>query len=238
MIERVLKNYLQPPENYIWGFADLRGLLAPKFHDFGYGISIGLRLDNDIIEKISDGPTPEYYNHYRNANSELLRLTTAIVADLENNGIRSLAVSPTISTKDLESAYRKTLRTDISHKMIATRAGLGWIGKTDLLISRRFGPRLRLASILLKDDPGNISDPVNRSRCGNCRACIDACPADAGNGLKWDISVDRDEFYNAWKCHDQCVEFGKTRLSMDASICGICVRACPVGQGTQYPDER
>ena len=42
---------------------------------------------------------------------------------------------------------------DISHKMVATRAGLGWIGKADLFISSRFGPRLRLVSILINKKP-------------------------------------------------------------------------------------
>jgi epoxyqueuosine reductase QueG len=116
--------------------------------------------------------------------------------------------------------------------MVATRAGLGWIGKTDLLITRQFGPRLRLVTILLKDFSGKTGKPVNDSKCGNCSACVDACPALAANGKKWNIKIDRDDFYNPWKCRDMCAELGKQKLQADARVCGICVEACPVGKKT------
>jgi epoxyqueuosine reductase QueG len=114
--------------------------------------------------------------------------------------------------------------------MVATRAGLGWIGKTDLFISKEFGPRLRLVSILLKTPVKSESNPVNISRCGYCNICVDICPAKAANGKLWDITVDREEFFDPWKCRNQCVEFGITRLGIDARICGICVAVCPVGR--------
>jgi epoxyqueuosine reductase QueG len=59
---------------------------------------------------------------------------------------------------------------------------------------------------------------------------VDICPAKAASGKSWDITVEREEFFDAWKCRDQCAEFGRTRLGMDARICGICVAACPIGR--------
>jgi epoxyqueuosine reductase QueG len=112
--------------------------------------------------------------------------------------------------------------------MVATRAGLGWIGKTDLFISREFGPRLRLVSILLKTPVKPKLKPVDMSRCGNCSICVDICPAKAANGKLWDITVDREVFYDPWKCRNQCAEFGMNRLGLDVRICGICVAACPI----------
>jgi epoxyqueuosine reductase len=230
VIDKIIKSHLKPADDFIWGFADLTGLLDRKFDGYSYGISIGLRLDSTIVNKISSGPTPEYYAHYKNINGELSRLTGAIVSDLKKSGIEALAISPSVSTEELDTIYFQTLRTDVSHKMVATRAGLGWIGKTDLLITKKFGPRLRLASILLRESPGHMQKPVNSSRCGKCYVCVSACPAKAANGRKWDITVGREEYYDPWKCRDQCSEFGTKMLHPEARVCGICVEACPVGK--------
>lgn len=230
IIDDILKKNLLPAENYIFGFADLTGLLQNKFIGFNYGISIGRKLDYKIVDKVNNGPTPEYYSHYRQINKDLSLLTKKISDDLNKNDIETLNIGPTVSTSELDSVYSKTLRTDLSHKMVATRAGLGWIGKTDLFISREFGPRLRLVSILLKTPVKPKLKPVDMSRCGSCSICVDICPAKAANGKLWDITVDREEFYDPWKCRNQCAEFGRNRLGLDVRICGICVAVCPIGQ--------
>lgn len=229
-IDYIIKRHLIPEENYIHGFADLTGLLMNKFAGFNYGISIGRKLDNEIIDKIINGPTPEYYSHYRHINEVLALLTKRISKDLNLSGIETLNIEPSVSTTELDSIYFKTLRTDLSHKMVATRAGLGWIGKTDLFISKEFGPRLRLVSILLKTQVKSGSYPADRSRCGKCNICVEICPAKAANGKLWDITIEREEFFDPWKCRNQCAEFGKIRLGIDARICGICVAACPIGK--------
>ena len=229
MVEKILKSHLIPVENFIYGFADLTGLIDKKFGDFIYGISIGRRLDREIINKVIEAPTKEYYSHYRQINEELEQLTNDISKDLNANGIDSINIQPTVSVAELDTTYFKSLRTDISHKMVATRAGLGWIGKTDLLVSKEFGPGLRLVSILLKTPLPAKSKPIDRSRCGACSICVEICPAKAANGKLWDISVEREKFFNPWKCRNQCAEFGKTKLGVDARVCGICVAACPIG---------
>ena len=233
MIETILRKHLLPSEDYIFGFADLTGLLDTKFNGFNYGISIGKHLEDTIIDPVINGPTREYYDHYKQYNKDLAVLTKKIVSDLKNNGIEAIAIEPTVTTDALDTVYLRTLKTDLSHKMVATRAGLGWIGKTDLFISKRFGPRLRLVSILLKDQVTPKTKPVNKSRCGSCRICVDICPIQAANDKLWDINVDREEFFNPWKCRTQCVEFGRSMLGVDARICGICVAACPVGQNNK-----
>jgi len=229
-IEKIVRNHLLPAENYIWGFAELTGLLQNKFSGFDFGISIGQRLDSSIVDKVVNGPTLEYYTHYKKANKDLAMLTKQISEDLNENEIETQNIDPTVSTSELDTVYFKTLRTDLSHKMVATRAGLGWIGKTDLFISKKFGPRLRLVSILLKTPVKSKSKPFDISHCGNCNICVEICPAKAANGKLWDITVEREEFFDPWKCRNQCAEFGRTKLGMDARICGICVAACPIGR--------
>jgi epoxyqueuosine reductase len=231
MLSDIIKKNLLPQSDYIFGFADLNGLIDKKFDGFGYGISIGKKLDDGIIDKIKDGPTIEYYNYYNQVNKELAELTHKIESDLINSGLEAKAIEPTVKRPEEKyKNYLKTLTVDISHKLVATRAGLGWIGKTDLFISEKFGPRLRLVSILLKQNPDTVAVPINESRCGGCTICIEKCPAKAASGKLWNINTHRDEFFDAQKCRKKCSELAKLRLNVDERICGLCVAVCPLGK--------
>jgi epoxyqueuosine reductase len=232
MIKGILKNNLIPAEDFIFGFADLHGLIDKKFNGFYYGISIGKRLDDKIINGIKDGPTMEYYDHYHQINKELAILTGKIQADLKKAGVESIAIKPTVTrgTEEYNDEYLRTLTVDISHKMIATRAGLGWIGKSDLLISNVFGPRLRLVSLLLNQDPGIDSVPVEESKCGKCNICVVKCPANAATGKLWNAGIHRNDFFDPHKCREKCNELARQRLNVDARICGLCVSVCPMGK--------
>jgi len=230
MIEEILKSHLQPEDQYIYGFADMTGLINQKFKGSNFGISIGRQLNSQIIDSIIHGPTKEYYAHYAQINEDLKQLTVRISKDLNNNGIESINIEPTVNNSELDTTYSKTLRTDLSHKMVATRAGLGWIGKTDLFVSKKFGPRLRLVSILISTPVKSKSRPIEKSRCGKCSLCVDICPANAANGKLWDVTVEREDFFDPWKCRKQCAEFGKQKLGLDVRICGMCVAVCPIGQ--------
>jgi epoxyqueuosine reductase len=229
-INEIIRRHLIPSEYYIYGFADLTGLPDRKFEGFNYGISIGRKLDQSIVENIIEGPTKEYFFHYRKINENLAQVSDKISLDLNELNIETINISPTVSTEELDTIYFSSLRADLSHKMVATRAGLGWIGKTDLLITKKFGPRLHLTSILLKEPVIPDYKPMDISRCGTCQICVEICPAKAANGKMWDITIERDEFFDAKKCRNQCAEFGRSRLSMDARVCGICVAACPIGK--------
>jgi epoxyqueuosine reductase len=65
----------------------------------------------------------------------------------------------------------------LMEKLAAQEAGHGWQGKHTNLVSRRFGSWLFLGELLL-----SIELPVDEpetNHCGQCRACLDACPTNA-----------------------------------------------------------
>ena len=226
MIDSIIRNTVGNTEDYIVGFADLEGLNLP----YTFGIVIGKRLDDKIIDSIKTGPTLQYFNYYNKINKDLSGLIHDIENQLIEMGYDCCVVEPSNAGQDAtDEEYRKTLRTPVSHKMIATRAGLGWIGKTDLFISKEFGPRLRLVSLLTNYPLEITGEPTDSSKCGKCEICIVNCPANAATGQLWDIYTDRDVFFDAHKCRNTCRELVKKLLGLDSAACGICISVCPVG---------
>lgn len=66
----------------------------------------------------------------------------------------------------------------IMDKAWAQRAGLGWIGKHSNLITRELGSWVFLGEIILNLEL-EFDDPETTDFCGNCTACLDACPTNA-----------------------------------------------------------
>ena len=220
-------------ENYIVGFADMGDLIRDHY-PYRYAVVIGKKLDDAIIDDIEEGPTPVYYELYQSANNELDAISANICRLLERNNIPCLQIGATVQRTDIPAGFGKTLRMNFSHKMAATRAGLGWIGKTDLLVSEAFGPRIRLTTVLTHYPFEPCGTPITESRCGTCAICVEACPAGAPNGRLWNDATDRDEFFDAGKCRDACRRLSQKRLHREIHLCGICVSVCPLGKSSKH----
>src|SRR4030042_2589168 len=112
------------------GVADLEPLrkgrpLLPGnlIESYFYGLSIGIHLQEDVIETIEDRPIPEYARHYRKINATLDTISAQIVRWIWEKGVQGRAV-PASQIMDETNLLGR-----ISHTAVARVAGLGWQGK-------------------------------------------------------------------------------------------------------------
>ena len=172
-------------------------------------ISLGVALSAGILEEISQSPTRLYFHHYKAANTFLDQVAFKVGHYIQKQGYRSIAIPASVIVDWV------TQKAHLSHKHSARLAGLGWIGRNNLLVNKKLGSQFRLATILT-DMPLTFDKPT-KERCGSCRACVQVCPAGA-------IQEDPQAFDHQ-KCFEKLKEFQKQRL-VDQYICGVCVNAC------------
>jgi len=194
------------------GAADLSELPAERnlvSGDFSRAVVAAIRLSQAILAEITDRPTKTYYHHYRMVNMALDQLGLLISRFLQSRGFSAYPVpaSQLVDWNDQRGAF--------SHKHAAVQAGLGWIGRNNLLVTPQYGAQIRLVSVLT-DAPLEPSYPLNED-CGACRACLDVCPAEA--------IADDPASFDHHRCYAQLDLFVKQRI-IGQHICGVCVRAC------------
>jgi len=185
--------------------------LSPdELQDFQFAISLAVRLSQAVLESLKDRPTLLYKWHYRQANNFLDAVAFRLADKIQQAGYHALpiAASQIIDWKEQLG--------HLSHRHVAEAAGLGWIGRNNLLVTPEFGAQVRLVTVLTSM-PLEIGEELPFS-CGSCHNCISACPAGAlGEGP---------QDYNYEKCFTLMDHFAR-KLNIGVHICGLCVKACP-----------
>jgi epoxyqueuosine reductase len=67
----------------------------------------------------------------------------------------------------------------VLERELARRAGLGWFGRSTMLIHPRRGSYFFLATLLVELDFDEYDEPFTQDHCGTCNACVSACPTGA-----------------------------------------------------------
>jgi Uncharacterized Fe-S protein len=203
------------------GFADLSGIVKD---DLKYGVSMAIRIPPEIVSSIHDGPNRAYFNAYHDLNSRLNILAKKAAEYLKDKGYSAFAQTTDVVHTD------EFNRTKMPHKTVAVNAGLGFIGKSALFVTKEYGSAIRLTSVLT-DAPLETGEPVTESACGNCQICTEACPAKAISGRLWSPDLDREAFFSAETCKKKARELSAKLIHEKITICGKCIEACPYTQG-------
>jgi len=172
-------------------------------------VSVALPVAEEVLATLDNRPNRLYEHHYRQVNFALDRLALDLAAEIRRLGYRALPF-PASQLVDWEHQ-----RGHLSHKRVAVAAGLGWLGRNNLLVTPALGARVRLVT-LLTDLPLPAGGPLDRD-CVDCHRCQAACPA----GAVGDAPADFDHH----ACFAKLQEFQRDRY-VSQYICGLCVRAC------------
>ncbi|UCG80541.1 MAG: epoxyqueuosine reductase, partial [Desulfobacterales bacterium] len=160
---------------------------------------------------------------YQTANRILDEIAFHTANILQNDGFHSLPI-PASQVLDWKNWYGA-----ISHKAVGCMAGLGWQGKSLLLVNPQYGPRVRLVTVLT-DAPLKIDGAI-KNQCGKCMDCRDACPVGAikGIGTK-DHYKTRGSAIRLSRCAEKLAGEFSELPNVGAPICGICIKVCPFGR--------
>jgi len=200
------------------GFADLRDLDIN--HEMPFGVSVGVKLSARLVESIHDGPNMFYFEEYERLNNLLDQIVNAGAQYLSGKGYKALPQTTT-SISRIEN-----YKTELPHKTVATRAGLGWIGKCCLLVTHEYGSAVRLSSLLTNAEL-DYGTPVTESLCENCMECAKNCPANAISGKSWNRNRDRSELIDVHKCQETARKMVMEKINKNVTLCGKCFVVCP-----------
>jgi len=192
--------------------------------DLPYAVSIGFKLSDVVVDGLVDRPTRTYQYHYRQVNLFIDQTLLRLLGKVHELGYEGFPV-PSSQIVNWESNTGH-----LTHKVVAKEAGLGWIGRNNLLVSSVYGARVRYGSLFTNmplQTPsmqganagilGTQASIQEAYDCGDCFRCVKACPASA-------IGKTREEF-DLGKCTEMLKLFSKEE-NIGSMICGLCVRAC------------
>lgn len=195
------------------GTADCFPGIHPSLHslvsDLPYAITFGVIISSKVLASLHTAPNQLYAFHYARINQCIDLVQIQLTNYIEAQGYQALPVGAShVLNFDKMTAH-------LSHRAFAVQAGLGWIGRHNLLVTPAYGAGVRLGTVLT-DLPLPQSPHLTRD-CGRCTACIAACPAGA---IK-----ERREDFDQTACLRTLQAFSKI-AGINHLICGLCVKAC------------
>jgi len=231
-LEEILRKHAYDLGVDLFGVADLTSAReaiesqgGSEVASYPRAISIGIILLDSIVDQLprrSDRSVSVAYRHhaYDVVNSQLDSITLRLSKELEREGYRAYPISSSQRVND------EKICAAFSHKMAAHLAGLGWIGKSCLLVTPEAGPRVRFATILT-DAPLDATGAPMKQRCGECQECVKVCPASAFTGRAFAEDEPREARYDALKCQEYMTGMEK---KTGRAVCGMCLYICPHGR--------
>lgn len=193
-------------------------------------VSLGIRLPDSIVDRLPDRADRAVAVSYRHQSYTVINQRLDIAASiiggcLQHGGYKAYPVPAAKRVSD------EKICAVFSHKMAARLAGLGWIGKSCLLITPQAGPRVRWTSILT-NAPLPAGGRTLEQQCGDCRECVDICPVGAFTGEPFRPHEPRETRYDAFRC-DNYFETMKAG-DPETAVCGLCLYVCPWGRNRTH----
>jgi len=188
-------------------FVDISSFPKEKTLGFERAIIFCTALTKEYIIDIWNGKEIDYHNdEYLTKELKIEKLADWLAYYIHQKGFRALSQSEESNSKNgyIEQAYiDPELKQGISFlplKTIARVGGLGFIGKSNLLITEEYGSAFAMCAVLTDAPVLTENAPIIESKCGSCEACVLNCPAKALLGNKWTIDGGREAIVDVAKC--------------------------------------
>jgi epoxyqueuosine reductase QueG len=186
-------------------------------------ISIGYRLNYAALQNLPASRST-YMLEHDYANRHLDGASHAIARFLEERGFATIGFDAGAGFYHEAGKPPHRFAGDISHKHAAVACGLGKFGLNNLVLSRQWGPRIRLATIVtaaeLEYDHVFKGNPCPTHEC---EACVKVCPVGALDGWRGEYDPDRGWVMDKKRCYDYIF------TTLKGQRCGLCIKACPIG---------
>lgn len=213
-----IKTYLKKQGASKVGFADVKGI-ASEFVDLPNGISIILKIPKETIQLVKE---EDYENYWKSFHMQIDKLTDITLKGEEY--IKTLGYDAFALTMKRNECDMKKLLSILPYKTIATKSGLGWIGRSALFVTPEYGSAVVLGAILT-DMPVKFGNAITDSQCDECEECQNACPVDAINPQKWNNRLKRDDIIDIEICSEYIISQYKAGLG-----CTKCMSECKLTQ--------
>ena len=158
-------------------FVDLSPLPGDIRGEYPRAVFFGKVLSREYLRALRAGQKPER-REFGNAEHKMDALSVKLAEMLTDEGYKS-AVKP-------ENAR-------LPHKTVGRLAGFGFIGKNTMLVSEDYGCAAALGKVITTAPFDVTYSQPKETRCGDCTACADICPANALLGKQWSAATPRDE---------------------------------------------
>ena len=177
-------------------------------------IVIGLAVDLPVLET---SPSIWYRELYKTINSQLDQYTMQMASLLNQAGYPSVFVP-----RDGYGSISVLLRNPVaffSHRHAAVLAGLGTFGVNNMVLTRKYGPRIRFGSVFTTAEIPS-SPLIDEDLCIHCNLCVDCCPTRA---------LKDGDYPQTLTDKQSCATYSASLNTRFISPCGICIKVCPVG---------
>lgn len=183
-------------------------------------ISMGMKMNRTTILNLPK-TRKEYRMLYETTNAKLNSIAMRIAQFLEEQGYEAIPIPAS-------SPYnRQDITGDISHKHVAVAAGIGKFGINNLVLTPEHGPYVRFITVLT-NAPLKPNKPLNKNPClgHKCMQCVKICPVGALENPKHNPE-------EGWKMDKKkCYQY--IHVTLDSEVCGLCIKACPIGSRTAH----
>lgn len=211
--QRIQKIFMDFPE-VIYGYTDVAYSRFSKEYQSALVFAVPYDKQLTLEQYTEEG----FENSIANARAKLEIILENIEDALQKENIKYYI--PPVAQQNEEE-----LEALFSFKYAAVNAGLGWIGKNDVLITEKYGPRVRL-SVVLIDHSFIYGEKVKESKCpDDCTKCVDICPHKALTGKRWNIDTLRSELIDYHLCNQKRSAYIEKHGRKNS--CGLCMVVCP-----------